>query len=75
MGGAPSPGCTARDALVRSAASEIDRRGFAGASLTDLLAGSGTSKGGFYFHFTSKDHLAAVLVERMAAALSPVLAQ
>lgn len=62
-----------RDALVACAAREIDRSGFDGASLTSILAGSGVSKGAFYFHFTSKEHLAAVIVEDMTAALSPVL--
>ncbi|GAB2915647.1 ScbR family autoregulator-binding transcription factor [Rhodococcus aerolatus] len=64
-----------RETLVASAAREIDRHGFDGTSLTAILAGSGVTKGAFYFHFPSKDQLAAVIVADMTAALSPVLAE
>lgn len=51
-----------RTAILDAAAEVIDERGFAGASLSDILARAGVTKGALYFHFSSKDELAHALV-------------
>lgn len=73
MAGPQERALRTRAALLASAAREIDRHGFTGTSVNAILAGSGVTKGAFYFHFTSKDHLAVELVAATAAAFSPVL--
>jgi TetR/AcrR family transcriptional repressor of nem operon len=40
------------------AAEAFGDRGYAGTSLSDVLKASGVTKGGFYFHFPSKEALA-----------------
>jgi AcrR family transcriptional regulator len=50
-------GETRRRILVVAAQAFADR-GYAGTSLSDLLKASGVTKGGFYFHFPSKEALA-----------------
>jgi len=51
-----------RTSILDAAAEVIDERGFAGASLSDILARAGVTKGALYFHFSSKDELAHALV-------------
>lgn len=51
-----------RTAILDAAAEVIDQRGFAGASLSDILARAGVTKGALYFHFSSKEELAEALV-------------
>jgi AcrR family transcriptional regulator len=51
-----------RTAILDAAAEVIEERGFAGASLSDILAKAGVTKGALYFHFTSKDELAHALL-------------
>lgn len=54
-----------RHQLVAAAAAVFDRRGFDGATLGDIIeAGTGLSKGALYFHFQSKEELAAAVVQR-----------
>ncbi|MFI9612432.1 TetR family transcriptional regulator [Streptomyces sp. NPDC052023] len=50
-----------RDALVRAAASEFDRDGYDGASLTRISRTAGVSMGALTFHFSSKEQLADVV--------------
>jgi TetR/AcrR family transcriptional repressor of nem operon len=47
-----------REHIVRQAAELFNRRGFAGASLADIMAATGLQKGGIYGHFRSKEELA-----------------
>jgi TetR/AcrR family transcriptional repressor of nem operon len=47
-----------REHIVRQAAGLFNRRGFAGASLADIMAATGLQKGGIYGHFRSKEELA-----------------
>jgi AcrR family transcriptional regulator len=55
-----------RTAILDAAAEVIEERGFAGASLSDILARAGVTKGALYFHFRSKDELAhALLTEQL----------
>ncbi len=47
-----------RDRIIEQAAKLFNQRGFAGASLSELMAATGLKKGGIYNHFASKDELA-----------------
>jgi AcrR family transcriptional regulator len=55
-----------RRLLLDAAAKLIAERGYNGASVNDVLATAGLSKGAFYWHFKSKDDLLfALLDERL----------
>jgi AcrR family transcriptional regulator len=47
-----------RRRILDVAAEAFAERGYAGTSLSDVLRSSGVTKGGFYFHFPSKEALA-----------------
>ncbi len=47
-----------RERIVATAAGVFNERGFAGASMADLMAATGLQKGGIYRHFESKEALA-----------------
>ena len=47
-----------RRRILEVAAEAFAERGYAGTSLNDVLKASGVTKGGFYFHFPSKEALA-----------------
>ncbi|MDD7941260.1 TetR/AcrR family transcriptional regulator [Actinomycetospora lutea] len=51
-----------RHTLLLEAARAFDQRGYDAASLSDILAASGRTKGAMYFHFRSKQQLATDLV-------------
>lgn len=51
-----------RNAILDAAAEVFDESGFNGASLSDILAKAGVTKGALYFHFSSKEDLAHALV-------------
>nr|WP_305095020.1 ScbR family autoregulator-binding transcription factor [Prescottella sp. R16] len=51
-----------RQQIITGAARMFERCGFEGASLGDIVAGAGTTKGALYFHFQSKDDLASVVI-------------
>jgi TetR/AcrR family transcriptional repressor of nem operon len=48
-----------RHRIVEAAAPIFNKRGYEGASLSDLMAATGLKKGGIYRHFSSKEELAA----------------
>jgi TetR/AcrR family transcriptional repressor of nem operon len=48
-----------RRSIVQKAAPLFNQKGFAGTSLSDLMAATGLQKGGIYRHFSSKEDLAA----------------
>lgn len=52
-----------RNLILDAAAEAFDARGFAGASLSDILSRAGVTKGALYFHFSSKEELARELVQ------------
>lgn len=52
-----------RNLILDAAAEAFEARGFAGASLSDILARAGVTKGALYFHFASKEDLAKALVD------------
>jgi AcrR family transcriptional regulator len=47
-----------RRRILEVAAEAFAERGYAGTSVSDVLKASGVTKGGFYFHFPSKEALA-----------------
>jgi AcrR family transcriptional regulator len=51
-------GTETRRRILEVAAQAFADRGYAGTSLNDVLKASGVTKGGFYFHFPSKEALA-----------------
>ncbi|MET0974187.1 MAG: ScbR family autoregulator-binding transcription factor [Leifsonia sp.] len=53
-----------RDRALEGAAAVFARLGYAAASLTDISAETGVSKGSLYFHFRSKEDLARAIVAR-----------
>jgi len=52
----------ARRAILDAALPAFVRDGYAAASLNQIIAASGLTKGGFYFHFPSKQALALAVV-------------
>lgn len=52
-----------RNRIIEEAAGLFNRRGYAGASISDLMAATGLKKGGIYNHFDSKDALAIAAFE------------
>lgn len=56
-----------RNAILDAAAEVFDKRGFNGASLSDILAKAGVTKGALYFHFSSKEELARAIIEEQWA--------
>src|SRR4051794_15317430 len=55
-----------RRRIIRQCAEVFDRLGFHGATLTELVSATGLTRGAFYFHFDSKDALAAAIVAEQA---------
>ena len=55
-----------RNAILDAAAAVFDEYGFNGASLSDILAKAGVTKGALYFHFSSKEDLAHALVSEQS---------
>jgi TetR/AcrR family transcriptional repressor of nem operon len=53
-----SKGDKTRQRIVQQAAAIFNRRGFAGASLAELMEATDLEKGGIYRHFKSKEQLA-----------------
>ncbi|OIJ65408.1 ScbR family autoregulator-binding transcription factor [Streptomyces mangrovisoli] len=61
-----------RRVIVEAAASVFDERGYEAATIGEILARSGVTKGALYFHFPSKQALAeGVLNEQLAVLLLP----
>ena len=47
-----------RENIIRKAAELFNQHGFAGSSMSDIMAATGLQKGGIYRHFESKEQLA-----------------
>lgn len=47
-----------RRMIVEKSAAVFNRKGYAGSSMSDIMAATGLEKGGLYRHFQSKDELA-----------------
>ncbi|GGQ76134.1 ScbR family autoregulator-binding transcription factor [Couchioplanes azureus] len=61
-----------RAAIIDAAAEEFDRRGFAGASLSDILKRAAVTKGALYFHFTSKEEIARTIIDEQFKVWQPL---
>src|SRR4051794_26985545 len=61
--------------IIERAAAVFDQSGFAGATLNHLVAATGLTRGAFYFHFDSKDALAAAIVQTQQERWRPVVAE
>jgi TetR/AcrR family transcriptional regulator, transcriptional repressor for nem operon len=59
-------GAKTRERILDEAQTLVLDRGLAGTSIDDVLTAAGTSKGAFFHHFPTKNHLARALVERYA---------
>ena len=59
-----------RERIVATAAAVFNERGFAGASMADLMAATGLQKGGIYRHFESKEALALEAFEHAISCMS-----
>lgn len=53
-----------RDRLLEIAERRILQQGFAGTSIDEIIKEAGITKGGFFYHFSSKDDLALGLLQR-----------
>jgi TetR/AcrR family transcriptional regulator, transcriptional repressor for nem operon len=62
----PRDGTQTRERILDGAEQLILDQGFAATSVDAVLAESGASKGAFFHHFPSKNHLARALVARYA---------
>lgn len=62
-------GARTRDAIVERAAEIFNLNGYAGTSISDILAATGLEKGGLYNHFVSKDELALAAFDRAVESL------
>jgi AcrR family transcriptional regulator len=58
-----------REAILRAAARVFEEYGFAGASISKIMAQAGTTQGAMYFHFKSKEDLARAVMNEQAADL------
>lgn len=55
---------SARERILDCAEAAILQKGFASTSIDELLAATGLSKSGFFYHFKDKSDLASALIER-----------
>lgn len=55
---AAAKGALTRERIIQLAAPVFNKKGYAGASMSDILAATGLQKGGVYNHFASKEQLA-----------------
>lgn len=64
-----------RSGILRVAAEEFDKRGYAAVALSEIAARLEVTKGTVYFHFPSKAALASAVVEIYFSAWEEVLAE
>ncbi|MFD4660749.1 ScbR family autoregulator-binding transcription factor [Kitasatospora sp. NPDC058444] len=64
-----------RGRLVAAGAALFDRRGYAGATLGEIAAAAGVTKGALYFHFASKEELAREVFWQAEGSLRSVCAE
>lgn len=50
-----------RDRIIETALTLFDEKGYHGVSVNEIVQKANTSKGGFYYHFTSKEELLFVI--------------
>jgi AcrR family transcriptional regulator len=71
--GRASDSAVTRRLIVEAAAALFSERGYATASLSDIVAGTGMTKGAVYWHFPSKEDIALDIVRSMYASWPPLL--
>ena len=59
----------AKQRILDAAVSVLAQHGYTGAGVQEIVDVSGTSKGSFYFHFSSKEKMVMALVDRMSQKL------
>ncbi|GAA2814401.1 ScbR family autoregulator-binding transcription factor [Kitasatospora sp. CM 4170] len=59
-----------RQAVLLAAAEVFDERGYAAATMSEILERAGVTKGALYFHFGSKEELALAVIEGQGAWLA-----
>ncbi|RYJ31686.1 transcriptional regulator, TetR family [Streptomyces sp. L-9-10] len=59
-----------RAAILAAAASVFDRCGYDAATIAEITARSGTTKGALYFHFSSKEELARGVLRELTGVLA-----
>ncbi|WP_441251433.1 ScbR family autoregulator-binding transcription factor [Kitasatospora sp. McL0602] len=52
-----------RREIIRAAAEVFDQRGYAAATMAEIIAAAGVTKGAVYFHFASKEELAQAVID------------
>lgn len=62
----PRDGRKTREKILDAAQVLVLHRGFAGTSVDEIQRAAGISRGTFFYHFPSKDHMARALIERYA---------
>ena len=62
-----------RGAIVQAALDLSEEIGFSGAGLTDIINRAGVTKGAFYYHFHTKESVAAAIVEAAYAEIHRIL--
>lgn len=62
-----------RNLIIERTAAVFDQQGFAGATLNQLVAATGLTRGAFYFHFDSKDALAEAIVQTQQERWLPIV--
>ena len=58
-----------RQRILRSALQLFNRNGFTAASIDDIMAGAGMTRGGFYSYFQSKSELYAEAISCFVSGL------
>jgi TetR/AcrR family transcriptional repressor of nem operon len=56
---------TTRQSILQQSAIVFNRKGFAGATMVDIMQATGLQKGGIYNHFNSKDEIALQAFEQV----------
>jgi len=70
-----APSATTRQRLLQAATRVFARRGYHRATVDEIVAEAGISKGAFYFHFPSKEALFFHLVEHFATRMATDIQQ
>jgi AcrR family transcriptional regulator len=73
--GRASDSAATRRLIIEAAATLFSTRGYASASLNDIVAGTGMTKGAVYWHFPSKQEIALEIVREMYGSWPPMLAE
>jgi TetR/AcrR family transcriptional repressor of nem operon len=71
----PRDGSATRTRILDAAQGLTMADGFAATTVDDIIAAAGTTKGGFFNHFPTKNHLARALVQRYCDEDAALLAE